>query len=288
MSPGEKNILDTVNLLVLIFRTQKSISDLSPEKRHTLRITNEHLNIAGLTIPVFHNTLQELNAKGYIFALTVFEQKYQPEILKFLDEAEYKRISDKLRATDTTELDNVLKQASLQILKEHLPANIHVSEEDLSAEDVSTASLLDYAREGLKGYSPDIISIVVLSPFRSIEQLLFKLNSGTPFTEIKDAGVWYDPDGYEFHFDDTSVSTAYQGKPNKEHFALMALFGQFEENRIDYTDIPEINSDHVDSEKKSYRDALNRFIEKHPRLSEIFSVHADHLAIHERYLEHSH
>lgn len=288
MSPGEKNIFDTVNLLVLIFRTQKFTPNLSPEERHTLRITREHLNIAGLTIPVFHNTLQELNAKGYIFALTVFEEKYQPEILKFLDNAEYEKISNELKVTDTTELDNVLKQVSLKILKEHLPPNIPVSEEELSAEDVNAASLLDYARDGLKGYTPDVISIVVLSPFRSIEQLLSKLNSGTPFVEIKDAGIWYDPDKYEFHFDDISVSTAYQGKPNREHFVLMALFKQFEENRIDYTDIPELDSDHVEPEKKSYRDALNRFIKKHPRLSQIFSVHADHLIVHERYLEHPH
>ena len=114
------------------------------------------------------------------------------------------------------------------------------------------------------------------------------MNDGTAFDDVKDAGVWYDATAYELHFDDTTIPTAYNNKPNKEHFALKALFNQFGEQLIDYDDIPEFDSENKVKEMKSYRDSLNRFIKKHPRLPEIFTIHADHLAIHESYLEQPH
>ena len=153
---------------------------------------------------------------------------------------------------------------------------------------MSLISLLELVREAYKGYTPDVVATLILSPFRSIERLLEKMNDGVPFDEVKDAGVWYDPVVYELHFDDTTVSASYQGKPNKEHFALRALFTQFDEPRIDYADIPEFDQDNKETEKRSYRDALNRFIKKHPRLAEIFAVQTDHLAIKQEYLEHPH
>ena len=174
------------------------------------------------------------------------------------------------------------------LLEKTAPANIRADREEVMKEDVSMTSLLEEFREAYKGYTPDVVSLIILSPFRSIERLLEQVNAGVSFDDVKDEGVWYESDTHEFHFDDTSISTGYQGKPNKEHFVLQALFNQFEEPRIDYADIPEFDHDNVEKDKKAYVDALARFVKKHPRLSEIFSVHSDGLVIHESYLEHPH
>jgi hypothetical protein len=289
MSPRDQNILNSLNLLVLIFRARKAmVPGLTDEERHTLQITEEHIRIANLTTPVFLNTLLDLNSKGYVFSIGIFEKKYHPEIQKFLDDDTYAKMLDELSKVDTTEIVNKFKLAGAAMLQETLPPNISIPSEEILNEEMTLKDILDSAREGLKEYSPDMVATVILSPFRSIERLLEKMNDGTSFNEVKDAGIWYDSEKYEFHFDDQFVLTGYQSKPNKEHFALKALFSQFSEDRIDYTDIPEFEQEDLEAEKKSYRDALNRFVRKQPRLSQIFSVHADHLAVHERYLEHPH
>lgn len=290
MTPRDQNILAALNILVLVFRAQKNNQPkLTEEEEPILRITKEHLAQAGITAPVFINTLQTLTDKGYIIAAnSVFEEKYHEELAKVLDDTGYQKIQDELRKIDTSKLEEGIKIAAADIIEKTAPAHAHVDRAEIMKEDVSMAGVLEKFRTSYKGYSSEVVSMIILSPFRSIERLLEQMNVGVPFDEIKDDGVWYEMAAYEFHFDDTKVATAYQGKPNKEHFALKALFSQFEESRIDYADIPEFEQDDKDAEKKAYKDALNRFIKKHHRLSEIFSVHADHLEIHESYLEHPH
>lgn len=289
MTPREQNILSTLNLLVLIFRSQKNnLPALNDEQRHTLRITEEHIGLAGLTTPVFLNTLADLNSKGYLFSVGVFEKKYQPEIQKFLDDETYSKILEELEKIDTTELVDKFKIAGAAAMQESLPANISIPNEVILNEELKFKDILDSAREAMKNYTPDTVATIILSPFRSVERLLEKMNDGIPFSAVKDAGIWYDPIAYEFHFDDQTISTAYQGKPNKEHFILKVLLGQFDESRIDYDDVPEFDYDNKEADKRSYRDSLNRFIKKHPRLLEIFSVHSDGLSLNEGCLEHPH
>lgn len=290
MSPRDQNLLATLNILVLIFRSQKHMFPRrSEEMQHTLQITKEHLAQARISAPVFINTLQELANKGYLLAgNSVFESKYHDEFLKVLDDTQYEKIQTELEKVDTSQLEEKLKVFAADLLEKTAPAYIPVDREEVMKEDVSMKSLLEEFREAYKGYTPDVVSVIILSPFRSLERLLEQLNAGVLFDNVKDEGIWYDANTYYFHFDDTSVSTAYQGKPNKEHFALASLFGQFEESRIDYTDIPEFDNDNKEKDRKAYFDALTRFIKKHPRLSEIFSVHTDALVIHESYLGHPH
>ena len=81
MSPRERSILETLHLLVLVFRAQKDLHPSWDElQKHTLQITTEHLELAKLSAPVFLNTLLELNKKGYLFAFSVFEKKYLSEL----------------------------------------------------------------------------------------------------------------------------------------------------------------------------------------------------------------
>jgi len=290
MSPRDQNLLAALNILVLVFRTQKHMfPKLTEQQHHTLQITKEHLLQAEISAPAFINTLQELANKGYLLAgNSVFESKYHAEILKVLDDTQYEKMQAELQKVDTSELEEKLKVFAADMLEKTAPAHIPVDREEVMSEDVSMTSLLEEFREAYKGYSPDVVSLIILSPFRSIERLLEQVNAGISFDDVKDEGIWYDATAYEFHFDDTFVSTAYQGKPSKAHFALAALFGQFVEPRIDYSDIPEFDQDSKEKDRKAYFDALTRFIKKHPRLSEIFSVHSDALVIHESYLGHPH
>ena len=261
---------------------------LSEELKHTLKITKENLASADLTIPVFINTLAELTRKGYLTALSVFEDKYHPEILKFLDDAEYAKTLKELEKIDTSAFIEKYKMAIADSLQETAPANVQGIREEILSEEIDIKTLLDTSREALQGYTPEVVSTVVLSPFRDIERLLEKMNDGIAFEAVKDAGIWYDSIAHELHIDDTTISTSYQNKPTKAHFALQALFKQFGEPQIDYVDIPEFDLDHMDTEKKSYRDSLNRLLKKHPRLKELFTVHTGHLSIQGDFLEHPH
>jgi|GEM_PF-2690322 len=289
MTPREQNILDTLNLLVLVYRSQKStFPKLSEEQHHTLKITKDHLVSGNLNTAIFINTLHDLNKSGYLYALSVFEDKYHAEVMRLLDDTEFSKISNELEKFDSTDLMEKVKSGLADALIKNAPANIRIDRTEVMKEDLTLSDLLESAREIHKGYTPNMVSTVILSPFRSIERLLEKMNEGTSFDAVKDAGIWYDPLAFELHIDDTTISTAYQSKPTKAHFALQALFAQFGESQIDYFDIPEFDLDHKETEKKSYRDTLNRLLKKHPRLSELFNVHTDHLSIQGEFLGHSH
>jgi len=289
VNPKEQNIIDTLNLLLLLFRAKKqSFPQLTEEQQHTLKVTKEHLAIAEISIPVFINTLNTLSEKGYLFAVSIFEDKFHSEIQKVLSDKNYPEILKQLENLDMGVFDRELKQRIADTIEKIKPANLELDRKELMEDEhISFASLISDGVSVLAGHTSNEVAIVTLMPFRSIERLLEKMNAGMKFDEVQDAGIWYDPKNFLFHIDEDTVSTSYQHKPNKEHFALTALLGMISESKIDYTDVPEFD-DANDNEMRSYRDALKRFVEKHPRLSEIFTVHSDHLEIHTEYLEQTH
>ncbi len=276
---------------MLLFRVRKQIiPKLTDEQQHTLKVTKEHLSTAGISIPVFINTLRTLDEKGYLVAVSIFEEKFHSEVQKFFSEEKYPEILKQIETVDTKELSEKLKVGIVEALEKKTPANHELDRVGLMNEEITLTSLLNDAHAVLADHTPEDISTIILMPFRSIERLLEKMNNGMKFDEIQDAGIWYDPAKYLFYIsDEKPISTFYNEKPNKEHFTLTALMCGAEENRIDYIDIPEFDDTKTkETEKKSYRDALNRFIRKHPKLSEIFTVHSDHLEIHKEFLEHTH
>jgi hypothetical protein len=290
MTPRDQNILHTLNVLVLVFRSQKQLfPTLTQEQYHTLTITQEHLTSAGITKPIFINTLSDLNKKGYLMAVSVFEKKYQSELAGILDDEVFEKLYSELEKTDIGALKEQIKIAVANELETTSTSNLHIDRGEVLSEDFDLKELLKDVRNSQKGNKIDVVSTIILSPFRSMERLLEKMNVGLSFDDVKDAGVWYDPIAYELHFDEIKVSTMYQNKPTKAHFALQALFGQYDEPIIYYDDIPEFDLQKDNEiEKRSYCDSLNGFIKKHPRLPELFTVHSDHLVIHETYLEHTH
>jgi len=285
VTPKEQNILNALNLLVLLYCAKKQqFPKLSEEQQHTLMITKEHLIKANLTLPVFANTLKIIDEKGYLYGVTIIEDKYHSEIQKFLDDDHYKKIIDEVDKVDLSEPMEKFKMQIGDYFEKKLPANYFFEKEKLKEEKLTFKDLLNNAKETLSGYNEQVISIIILMPFRDVERLLEKMNEGVNFDDIKDVGIWYDPKNYLFHFDEESVSTSYNNKPNKEHFALQALFSQFKDACIDFVEIPEFDDSKGQKiEIKSNYDALIRFVSKHSRLKQIFTVHKDRLEIHEDY-----
>ena len=286
VTPKEQNILATLNLLVLLLRARKqTIPPLTEEQKHTLKVTKEHLTTAGISIPVFANTLQILAEKGYLLGVTIFEDKFHSEIQKALSDENLQQKIAGLGKIDTSEFMRQFKEHFADSLEKIIPANMVLDRDALMEDkDITLPSIIGDALGALAGHTSDDVAIVPLMPFRSIERVLEKMNDGVKFDEVQDVGIWYDSKNYVFHIDEDTVSTAYQHKPNKEHYVLSVLFGKGGESIIDYTDVPEFDNSH-DGEMRSYRDALDRFIRKHPELPKIFIVHADHLEILPEYLK---
>lgn len=288
MTPKEQNILDTLHLLVLLFRARKQqIPKLSEEEQHTLRVLKEHLAGANLTIPVFANTLELLDRKGYLMAVSIFGQKGHDDIAQILDDKKYAEALALIEDPDAEVFKPEGKQKIAELIASKLPVNYSIDTKALAEEKISIREILDDTRNVLKGHTPEEVSVVILMPFRSIERLLDKMQDGMKFDEIQDAGVWYDARRYQFHFGDEVVDTARGANPNIEHFILMELFTP-PKPVVDYMNVPEFSKDTPAKRNKRCSDALRSFVKKHSRLSEIFKVHSDRLEIKKEYLEHTH
>jgi hypothetical protein len=187
MNPREQNIFSALNVLVLVWRANKQMyPNHTEEEQHTLRITKEHIAIAGLTSPVFINTLNEFSTKGYLVAMNVFEDKYHPQIQELLADETYDKVIAAFQKVDTSEFIEKTKIAIADALEQTVPANMHIYREEVLNEDLDIKTILDLGRTIYQGDTPDVVSTIILSPFRSIERLLEKMNSGTLFDNVKD------------------------------------------------------------------------------------------------------
>jgi len=285
VNPKERNLLDALNLLTLLFRARKqSIPKLNDEQQHTLTVTKEHLALAELSTPIFINTLKTLHERGYLMAVSIFEDKAHLVIQESFSDEKYSEILKEIEKVDTKEVQEKLKLGIADVLEKMKPANQQFDRDGFMNEKVTIKDLLETTREVLKNHTNEDVSTVILMPFRSIERLLEKMNEGITFDEVRDAGVWYENDAGLLHFDEQSISTNHTRK-RYVHFALQSLFGQFKNNQIDFVEIPEFDdAKGKEKELKSFRDSLSSFIKKHKRLSEIFSVHSTYLEINEEYL----
>jgi len=288
MSPKEQNILDTLNLLVLLFHSRKTtLPRLSEEESHTLFVTKEHLEGAKISIPVFINTLEILATKGYLAYVPMHEQKMHDEINEFKNSPLYPETIDKIRQSTTEEQNTNLKTGIATIFENTIPKHMSYDKEGLMADPFTIADLFEQGLKLVSNQSERTISIIILMPFRSVERLLEKMNGGMKFDEVQDAGIWYDSDNKRFHFGEESIDTVYQGEPSKFHFVLESLFNQKEDGVIDFSSNTEFNT-HADprEENKRFYLSLNHFVKKHPELARIFTVHADRLEVNKDYLVH--
>jgi hypothetical protein len=141
----------------------------------------------------------------------------------------------------------------------------------------------DLMREGLQAIedTTDLVAVVVIFPFRSIERLLSQMNDGIAFKDVTDPGLWYDNNTYTLHFADKKYSTKYRNDPAKTHFVFQALFSAPNET-LDYSSIPEPDTN------RAYFDSLLHFVKKHPELNSIFAIYSDRIEIKPEHLNDVH
>jgi hypothetical protein len=271
MTPESNNVYQTVSLLVTLFKKRcQHIPTLTVEKQHTLIVSRAHLADSALTVPVFLNTLDKLDQIGYLVAASLTEKREYQALAEVLNDEGYQTTLEQFKSSEFDSLTIPQKQSVIRALKKITPANYTIDERVWLADDIRYSTLLEMARPALANYTEDDIALVVLLPFRSIERLLEKLDTGMDFDQIKDVGTWYDPINYEFHIDGRAVPTSYQGKPNVEHSILERVHENLNDGVVWYDDISEHSA-------RALKDALTRFVAKHDRLKNIFSVHHDRL-----------
>jgi hypothetical protein len=268
----EENIVATLNMLVAHRRQQQVFKNLwTPEQLYTLHITKEHVADAGLTIPVFLNTLEEIAKKGYLSNTPIIDQKYRDQLANTIAGDYDTEIKELLSKADTPEVQQKLKAGIATIFKNTTPHDHEFDEEDFMASKITLEDLVNGGLQAITD-TTDLVAVVVLMPFRSIERLLSQMNSGVAFNDVKDPGLWYNPESFTLHFNDKQYSTKYRNDPSKIHFVFQALFLAPNET-LDYSTIPEPDTN------KAYYDSLYNFIEKHPELEPVFAVYSDRIEI---------
>jgi len=270
---------DTVNLLVFLYHAKKeNCFNLPEQEKNLLLIKQEHLNKAGITLPIFHNTLKLLDKKGYLMGLTVVDDDFHTKAKDFASGDGYNEILAKIPDINAEIFSPEGKNMFAERISDILPPQYHFDMEAFSNEKITVKDLLDQTKDFFKIYSDDVVSYVMLFPFRSIEKLLQQMNIGRSFDDIQDSGIWYDPNKFEFHLGKEIISTSYQGKPNIEHDVLAKLEDNLSDGVVWFDDI--------DSYKpRPLKDALIKFVHKHEQLKEIFSVYADRLEFNKKAFE---
>lgn len=220
MIPKDQNILNTLNLLTLLFRAnQQKIPKLFDEELHTLTVTKEHLEVGNITIPIFINTLNTLHTKGYLFAVSIFEHEYHAKIRESASEELQTEVLEALKEKGIEEIPLEVKIMFAEALEKMAPpgANFKIDRKVIAEDKIKFKDFLDETQALRAGHKDTDVSVIILLPFRDTQKLLDEMNRGESFDDIQDSGIWYDPIKYEFHVGDKIIPTSYQGKANVEH-----------------------------------------------------------------------
>jgi hypothetical protein len=271
MTPIENDLYKTLNLLVMLSRSRRQLfPKLSEEEKATLMISKQILHDSGLTIPEFTNCLHLLGEKGYTWHMVFFDDHLRSQIDGFVNGSEYDGLIDKLKALDTPEFSDKLKASVVQDFEKIMPAGSIIDQEMVKSDDITFSQAFDEGIQKYKKMRTEEVALVLLMPFRNIEKLLEKIQSGKSFDEIQDSSIWYDTTKYEFHIGDEIIPTSYQGKPNIEHTVLEKLNECFDDGAIWFDDFS-------DYKPRALKDALSKFVNRNEGLKQVFTIHSDRL-----------
>lgn len=277
----EQDLKLTLNQMIVLHRQQQVFKNVwTTEQLNTLQIKKEHVTDAGLTIPVFLNSLDEIANKGYISYTPIVDQNYRSQLAD-AKAGDYKaEIADTLLKVDTTEAQQKFKAGIATIFKNTMPHDYEFDEAGFMASEISIEDMMTAGMQAITD-TTDLVAVVVLMPFRSIKRLLSQMNQGIFFNDVKDPGLWYDAESYTLNFNDTQYSTKYRNDPTKIHFVFESLFLAPSET-LDYSDIPD------SEEPKQYYYSLLNFIKKHPELDPVFLITTSSIEIKPEYLNDVH
>lgn len=271
MTPQDQNILNTLNLLAMLFNANKhKVPKLTDEELHTLTIKKEYLVNDNISLSILSNTLQTLANKGYLIANTIFDSEYHEKIREAFSDEVYGPAMKQLEECGKNLLTQEQKIQLLEAFTKITPLGMEPDAEAFLSEDVSIVNMFDGAREAFKNHTDDVIAKVVLMPFRDINKVLKQMDIGKSFDEILDAEFWYNEEKYEFYLQDSVISTAYQDKPNIEHYVLRLIPEHLYDGVIWYDEVEGRTS-------RSIKDALRKFVSKDKRLESIFKIHSSRL-----------
>lgn len=272
MNPTEQNVFKTLNLLMMLSRARQQFSHgFTDEEKATLFISRQILADSDLTVPELANSLQRIAKKGYIWHMVLFDEHLRSQINDFIGSDQYQDILGKLgKELDTKEVSKKLHKATIDDFSKMIPPSVNINPDDTEEELPKFTELFEDGLEVFKKLRPDEIGFVLLMPFRNIEMLYQKVGAGERFDDIQDDGFWYDNKNLEFHIDGQIIKTSYQNKPNLVHTVLNAFFSKPDISKVEYEEM--IGFD-VTKGNGAYRDAMRKFVKKHPKLKDMFSVH---------------
>ncbi len=275
-------ILKTLELLKMLSASrQHFFANATPEERSTLTITKQLIVDAGLTIPEFTNAIQILSEQGYIWHVIIFDDRIREHVPIILNPQVSQAIIKRLESSP--EYLSNLKLDVLKHFKTALPAGTKIDIEDFFDNEISVKEAAQIGIEVFKKWDTKDIATVILMPFKDIRRLLSRLKDGEDFDKATKEGFWYNQNTYEFYIDEKVIKTSYQGKPNKEHFVLVEFFNKSDSTTFDYDELPNFDKA-IGTEP--YRDAMRKFLKKHPKLKTLFTVHEYNTEFHPQRYEH--
>ncbi len=289
MSPRDEKILKTASLLSLQFQQKHLFTKPKTVERYTLHIKKEHIFDTGLTIPDFLLSADVLAEKGYLVCARLVDENYRTILKRFIDDPsqfpEITTVKEKLNQPDKLQK---LHDAVMSSFKNVKPKSLDMDFRENEKPDYTIGDLLNDGIKGIGTDLNDLVCVVIIMPFRDIERVYNKMQSGLTFDQVKDPGLWYEADKCILHFEDTEIVLEHQNKPNKSHYALMALFDK-KEHFLDYVDIPQFDRvKSMTAEKKTFCDSLRGLIKNHPDLEQVFTIGTHTVSINQKYIEHTH
>lgn len=272
----------------MLHRARKeNFPKLSVEQQSLIIVTTEHINLTGLTLPTFINTLNLIARKGYLFGISIFEKKYHKLFKDLQKPSVYETI---LKKMENHKNNNISREDRLKyfepIVKSLVPQK-HIREaQEIINEDLTLSSLFQDSAFIFNGHTNENVSYIILSPHRNIDRLLNKLNEGEFLKNIQDQEIWFDTVNNNLYYMGGSINL---GNIRKSKEVLTALFSQDTPEKILFYQIPESSRDEFNIvEQKSYYDSFLRVLKKDIRLKKIFDLHQDRLEIRHDYIDHAH
>ncbi len=275
-------ILKTLEMFKMLSVSQQQFfKSTNAVERATLTITKQLINDAGLTIPEFTNASHILSEQGYIWHLIIFDNRIRQHVAIALDPKISREIIERLESSP--EYLSNLKLDVLKHFKIALPSGTKLDIEDFFDKEITIKEAALAGIEVLKKWDTKDIATVILMPFKDINRLMNRLKNGEDFDKATKEGFWYNQNTYEFYIDEKIISTSYQGKPNKEHYILVEFFIKPGLTTFDYEELA--NFDKAIG-TQPYRDAMRKFLKKHPNLKRIFTVREYNTEFHPHRYEH--
>lgn len=289
MSPSDEKIRKTLELLVALSDSrQRFPNKLSCEEQATLTISSQYLADSELTIFQFISALKKLSKKGYTQHLIFYDEHFRSKINEELKKEELETALKGLEVHDTKEISDDLKEKTIKDFNELAPDGKKIDPEELKDEFIKISESSRQGVELIKRLRPDEIGLVFILPFRNINRLLEKMDSGIEFEKVQDTNIWYEPNRYRLHIGKHIFSTAKGSSATRVHDILDTLFRpkHISELVIEYNEVANFNfRDGVAIESKRHYLSMRTFLKTNGKLRDIFINHSDRLEINPKYRE---